>query len=420
MKTIKILLIFALCSLVGCTTAAKTLLTIPQAIQISGPGIDTAEPAIAPATDGSVFLAWVEHGEAKAADVFVQKCDSEGRPAGQKTRVNPNVGEATAWRGDPPSVSVGSDGAVYVVWSASLKSELSHGSNISLSVSRDDGKSFSAPVVVNDDKYPAMHGMSSLAVSKDGGVFVAWLDERFLQTPEKMAADKAKAEVKAKGEAKEEKHVHMESNREVYLAVSNDGGKSFTANKKIAADVCPCCKTALTVAQNGRVYVGWRQVLPGEFRHIAIASSDDKGVSFSAPVIVSDDQWQISACPVSGPALKVDENSALTVAWFTSGASGVSGVYEAKSTDEGKTFAPRHLIGEGVGLSTPTLLPDGTGKFGTLWGENEKISLAESSQKPQELGQGDSPVAAIVGNRIFVFNVKKENERRGVWLSVVR
>ena len=310
----------------GCTTTARNLLTAPQAVHISGSDLDTAEPAIAAAPHGGVFLAWVEHGEGKAADIFVQKCDTDGKPTGQKVRVNSEAGQATAWRGDPPSVTVGADGVVFVAWSASLKSEVAHGSNILLSISRDDGKSFSAPVTVNDDKYPAMHGMSSLAVSEDGRVFVVWLDERFLQTPEKMAADKAKAEAKAKGETKEEKHVHMEANREVYFAVSNDGGKSFSANQKLAADVCPCCKTAVTVAPNGRVYVGWRQVLPNEFRHIAVTSSDNNGGSFSAPVVVSDDQWQITACPVSGPALKVDANNALTVAWFTGGARGVSGV----------------------------------------------------------------------------------------------
>lgn len=97
MKNIKILLIFALCSLIGCTTNAGTLLITPPAVQISSPALDTAEPAIAAAPDGGVFLAWVEHGEGKAADIFIQKCDSDGKPVGQKSRVNETVGQATAW-----------------------------------------------------------------------------------------------------------------------------------------------------------------------------------------------------------------------------------------------------------------------------------------------------------------------------------
>ncbi|HEX8195518.1 MAG TPA: hypothetical protein VF571_04845, partial [Pyrinomonadaceae bacterium] len=41
-----------------------------NSIQISAPEIDAAEPAIAAASDGGVFVVWVEHGAGKTADVF--------------------------------------------------------------------------------------------------------------------------------------------------------------------------------------------------------------------------------------------------------------------------------------------------------------------------------------------------------------
>ena len=423
MKNIKILAVLAMFALAGCSTNAGSKVAEPAAsVQVSAGETEAVESAIAAAPSGAIFTAWVEHGKDKSMDAFVQKFDANLKPSGEKVRINPVAGNAKAWSGDPPTVAIGNDGSVFVGWTAKAGSEGGgQGNDLFLSVSRDDGKSFSTPVKVNDDPYPAAHGMHSLAVDKDGRVFVAWLDERYLQTPEKIAADKAKAEAKAKGGAKDEKHAaHVEPNAEVYFAVSNDGGKSFSANKKLAADVCPCCKTAVTVGPDGRVYVGWRQVLPNDFRHIAIASSTDDGGSFSAPSIVSDDQWQLSACPVAGPSLQVTANNTLKVAWFTAGAGGPAGVYETESTDGGKTFAPRRLIGESMAFSAPTLLPDGTGNFKTLWGESEKIYLAQSSNKAQEIGQGDLPAAAIAGNRIFVTHVKKENERRGVWLSVVK
>ena len=132
--------------------------------------------------------------------------------------------------------------------------------------------------------------MHSLAVAKDGRIYVGWLDERNIHKP--------KPSTKAEGH-------HMESNRDLFIAHSTDGGRTFSPNRKVASEACPCCKTALAVANDGTLYAGWRQVLPGSFRHIAVMSSTDGGASFSSPVIVSDDRWMIQGCPVSGPSLSV-------------------------------------------------------------------------------------------------------------------
>ena len=79
-------------------------------MRVSAPDVDAAEPAIAKSADGNVFVAWVEHGVEKAANVLVQPFDKTGKPTGEKVQVNPQPGQATAWRGDPPSVAVGKDG----------------------------------------------------------------------------------------------------------------------------------------------------------------------------------------------------------------------------------------------------------------------------------------------------------------------
>jgi hypothetical protein len=133
-----------------------------HSIQISAPEIDAAEPAVAAASDGGVFVVWVEHGANKTADVFLQKFDAEGKPVSVKTQVNPNVGEATAWRGDPPTIKVGADGAIYIGWTKRVKTETASGTDFYVSVSRDGGKTFQSTAKVNDDNAPASHGMHSL------------------------------------------------------------------------------------------------------------------------------------------------------------------------------------------------------------------------------------------------------------------
>jgi hypothetical protein len=88
------------------------------------------------------------------------------------------------------------------------------------------------------------------------------------------------------------------------------------------------------------VYVSWRQVLDGDHRHIAVASSSNGGESFSPRAIVSNDNWQIAACPVSGAAITAT-TSALNVVWYTAGAEGQAGYYTATSTDGGAKFGTR-------------------------------------------------------------------------------
>src|SRR5919106_2803842 len=218
-----------------------------QPIQLSAPAVDAAEPVTTTAPGGGFYVSWGNHVGHHQADVMLARFDNEGAPAGSAVRINPQAGVATAWRGDPPSVAV-TDRAVYVLWTARVEVDGKKGTDLYLSASEDQGKTFATTVKVNDDKLPGAHGMHSLAVSRDGRIYVAWLDERNIRVP------------------KPSKHAgghHMESNREFFLASSVDGGKTFSTNRKIAADACPCCKTALAVSADGTIYASWRQVLPG-------------------------------------------------------------------------------------------------------------------------------------------------------------
>lgn len=361
--------VFLLClfvSLIFFTGCKREVMeAAPVALQISAPGVDAAEPATASGTDGTFYVAWVNH-DAKQADVMIARFNGDGAMQGSPVRVNQQQGVATAWRGDQPSVAVADDGSVYVVWTARVESESKHGTDVYLSVSNDRAQSFATEVKVNDDKVPGVHGMHSLAVAKDGRVYVSWLDERNIHTP--------KPSTKAEGH-------HMESNLDLFIAYSRDGGRTFSRNRKVASEACPCCKTSLAVSSDGTLYAGWRQVLPGNFRHIAVASSTDGGTTFSSPKIVSDDRWVLQGCPVSGPSLSVDPNGSLKVVWYTAGEATAPGRYFATSTDKANTFSPRQLL---------------------------------SQEKDAELSAG-----AVSNGKLFVAYIAKQKEKRSVWLRRV-
>ena len=373
--------------------------TLPDAtspVRVSSERTDAAEPAVAAGLDGSVYVAWVEH-RGKDADVWLSRFDGEGKPSGAPVRVNPNAGEATAWRGDAPTLAVARDGAVYVGWTA-RDAAAPHATTLYLSTSRDGGRSFNPPSKVNDDAKPCVHGMHSLAVGDDGRVYVAWLDERNVAAPKPSKGGPV--------------HMHSESNREVFFASSVDGGRTFSSNKKIASEVCPCCKTSLAIGDDGRVYAGWRQVLPGDFRHVAVASSNDGGRNFNAPTIVSDDRWEIQGCPVSGPALAAGANGSLRVLWYTAGEAGRPGIYWSESIDGGRTFSPRRTLAEAGGRGTPVLLKVADGGFKAVWeGSDGATPVALTAglnddgptAEPSTLASGgELPAAVESGGQLFV------------------
>jgi len=392
----------------GCSrSSADASRTTFQPVQISAADVDAAEPVTVSAPDSGFYVAWVNHNANNQSDVMLARFDGDGASRGAPVRVNEEAGVATAWRGDQPSVAV-TGSSVYVLWTARVEAKDKSGTDLYFSVSHDAGKTFAPKVKVNDDRVPGAHGMHSLAVANDGRIYVAWLDERNIETP--------KPSPHAGGH-------HMESNRDLFVADSTDGGKTFSANRKVAENACPCCKTALAVSSDGAIYVSWRQVLPGDFRHIAVATSTDNAAHFSSPVIVSDDKWVLHGCPVSGPSLSLDANGNLRVAWFAAGEGDAPGLYFAETHDKGRTFSPRTLLMQETVKGTPAIAT-GNNRAVAIW---QSAGAQQPETKVRELGgagaavsvaaNAELPSGAFSNDKLFVAYITKVGEKRSVWLA---
>jgi hypothetical protein len=384
-----------------------------DAVRISSEGVAGGEPAIAADRAGNEFVVWVEHSPDQGADVFVRKYDASGRAVGDKVRVDPVAGSATAWRGDPPTLAVGNDHTVYVGWTRKYDDKAIKGNDLLLSVSRDGGLTFADPVKVNDDTKPASHGMHSMTVEENGRVHMVWLDERNITNkhPETVTSMSMMH------------HEEAEPNSEVYYTASSDGGKTFTANKKLASEVCPCCKTSMVVSPDGTVYAAWRQVLPGDYRHIAVSHSTDGGKTFSEGVIVSDDRWQINACPVSGAALAADKNNVLLVAWYTAGKAGQPGLYFSRSRDGGKSFPNRQLISLEMIGGTPVFPSGGGEPLSVVFaGVNNAVLSAvlpgnrDADLSTNKIADASLPASVMSNGQTHIAFVRNVGETSSVWL----
>lgn len=163
-------------------------------------------------------------------------------------------------------------------------------------------------------------GFASFTVAPNGDIYAVWLDGR--------------APASSPGTFS------------VYLARSTDKGMTFQPNVRVATSSCPCCRPSAAVAADGTVYVAYRHVYDDNERDIALATSHDGGKTFSEPVRISTDRWKLLGCPESGPVIAVQKNQPV-VSWYTASEQ-KPGIRVATSTDGGKTFGPALRISEGI------------------------------------------------------------------------
>ena len=75
-----------------------------------------------------------------------------------------------------PKIASGAKGELYVTWTKPLSKPYT--GEIRFARSLDGGKSFSAPVTVHADRQEITHRFDALTVTREGKLFVAWIDKR--------------------------------------------------------------------------------------------------------------------------------------------------------------------------------------------------------------------------------------------------
>ena len=100
----------------------------------------------------------------------------------------------------------------------------------------------------------------------------------------------------------------------------------------------------------------------------------------SDPVNIHADGWEISGCPVNGPAIDAHANNAV-VAWFI-GADDIPTVKVAFSEDSGATFGTAFQVDTGDGIGRVSTLMLATGEALISWvdwtGDGEALMLCRA------------------------------------------
>jgi hypothetical protein len=375
----------------GFSCASEARLVPTTLVSIGVAGRSNGTPWVA--ADGAfVAVAWGAT-TADAKDVFVAVSRDAGQTFSPPIQVNTVAGEARLGGEMPPRVALKANGSgepeIVVLWTARGER-----TEIKTARSRDGGKTFEAPAMLQSAGAEGDRGWPSLAVDANGVAHAIWLDHRGL----------------AAGRAPGTKHVHTPAAKPAnYDSVAQaqksglyyaNAAASPIAERELSKGVCYCCKTSMAIGSAGEIFAAWRHVYPGDLRDMAFTVSRDGGRSFSDPVRVSQDGWAISGCPDDGPAMAVDPKGAVHIAWPTvinDGAEPEGALFYSSTTD-GRTFAARTRIPT-LGLRNPShvqLVADRKGRVMVAWDEFSDGRRVASAREISRRSNGEIEFGPVV------------------------
>ncbi len=127
---------------------------------------------------------------------------------------------------------------------------------------------------------------------------------------------------------------------ELWGASSKDGGKTWGANARIYRSpdehICECCSPAIALDSRGHVWAMWRNWLDGA-RDLYVATSTDGGKTYSAGKKLGTGSWSLKGCPMDGGSLSIDPDGKMVSIWrretsvYTAGDSGPEKLLGANS-----------------------------------------------------------------------------------------
>lgn len=215
--------------------------------------------------------------------IYVATSSDHGRSFGMPIKVA-QPGAISLGRHRGPRIALTSD-SILVSAVAGTKGRGADGDVLAWR-STDRGATWSEGVRVNDVVGSAREGLHTMA-ARGQTVFAAWLDLRSKGT-------------------------------KIFGSVSRDGGVNWSKNVLVyeSADgsVCECCHPSATIDTSGHVYVMFRNSLAGS-RDLYMARSTDGGKSFSPAKKLGSGTWQLNACPMDGGGLAIAGNGKPVTVW---------------------------------------------------------------------------------------------------------
>jgi hypothetical protein len=194
---------------------------------------------------------------------------------------------------------------------------------LQVSYSQDNGKTWARPFVPHHDGTEQQHAFASFFELPGNGLGVSWLDGRDTQPSE----------------------ANPNGGPMALRYAAYDAQWKRTAEGVVDQQACECCSTMAAVTSEG-VLIAFRDRSDKEIRDIAVSRFENG--KWTEAMSVHNDNWEVYACPVNGPALSARGRQA-AVAWFTV-KNDQGQAYAALSNDAGRTWGAPIRLDDGVSL----------------------------------------------------------------------
>lgn len=274
-------------------------------------GLGAEEPMLSALSDGRLAMSWTEPD----VDGFaVKMAILDDQSWGDAQTIVRSESLFVNWA-DFPSIIDLPNGTLAAHWLQGAE-PYAYEYNVNIALSTDDGATWGDTIVPHRDGTTSQHGFAAMLPVADDQFLTIWLDGRAYGKDEtfELARDTPDA-------------MQLRSTQ-----IRSDG----TLSEDIVLDnqTCSCCQTSATATDDGTLLVAFRDRTDDEIRDIAVVRQ--VAGEWMQPNIVHEDGWEISGCPVNGPAIDAFGETAV-VAWFTA-ADNVPAVKVAFSIDNGEAF----------------------------------------------------------------------------------
>jgi len=157
--------------------------------------------------------------------------------------------------------------------------------DLTLWLSKDQGKTWSTPTTINDQAASAREGLHAM-IANEKRADCVWLDLRNKRT-------------------------------ELWLSTSTDNGTTWSKNKLVyqspEKSICECCHPSLCYDASGKLVIMWRNSIDGK-RDMYLTTQQGDGTI--APAIkLGAGTWEREGCPMDGGSIALNADGKLVTVW---------------------------------------------------------------------------------------------------------
>ena len=340
-------------------------------------------PAFSP--DGTLWLAWMAGGQISVASSKDRGHSFSTPVLVTKERLNLDWGPDAR-----PKIVVDRNGGIALAFS--IFRDKAFNGQVLYTRSADGGRSFAElrPITPSNES----QRFEALALDADGSVFAAWLDKR-----NRVPAQQSGQKYEGAG---------------LFFASSNDDGATYSESRMVKDNTCECCRLGMAFAGPGRPVVVFRNIFDGGVRDHAITTFANLATTGEVHR-VSQDDWQIAACPHHGPSLSISTAGTYHVTWYTSGKAR-KGLFYARSQDGGRTFSNPLPIGRSDRSPSRPYVIAGPHGTAIVWKEfdgekttvnlmtshDDGITWSDATTVARTTDTSDHPLLVSDGQRVFL------------------